>query len=175
MAALPFIAVAMMAVGTVMSAANQAQQANDAKKAADFNALIAERNAGIARQQAAQDAMLQQQDAARHIGAARAAYGASGVAVEGSPLDVLEASAASAELDRQTILYKGELRAMGYTDDATISRTQGAAAYRSGMMGAASTLLVGGAKTVSMGSGLVGGGASKGAGSPIVPSSGGFG
>lgn len=173
MAALPFVAMAMMAVGTLMSAASQAQQARDAKKAADFNASIAERNAGIARQQAAQDAMLQQRQARQQFGAATAAYGASGVTLEGSPLDVLEASAASAELDRQTILYKGELRAMGYTDDATISRVQGQSAYNYGMGQAASTLLKGAGQTYSMGRGMNVFGASK-PGAPIE-TSGGFG
>lgn len=173
MAALPVIAVAMMAVGTIMSASAQAQQARDAKKAADFNASIAERNAGIARQQAAQDAMIQQRQARQQIGTAAAGYGASGIVMEGSPLDVLEASAAAAEMDRQTILYKGELRAMGYSDDATISRVQGQSAYNAGMSQAASKLLTGAAQTYSMGASMNAFGGSK-PGAPIE-TSGGFG
>jgi hypothetical protein len=56
-----------------------------------------------------------------HLGSIRAAYGASGVTAAGSPLDVLEMSVANAERDRQQILYKGELKALGYEDTRTLS------------------------------------------------------
>lgn len=169
MAALPVIAMVMMAVGTAVSVMGQMQQGRNAKKAADYNAAIADRNAGIARQQAEQDAQAQQRQARLQQGAAVAAYGKSGVAIEGSPLDVLEQSASLAELDRQTILYRGELRAMGYADDANLSQFQGKAAMQQARSSAASTILMGGAKAA----GMYGGGSS--AGSPITPSSGGFG
>ncbi len=55
------------------------------------------------------------------LGSIRAAYGASGVTMAGSPLDVLEMSVANAERDRQQILYKGELKALGYEDTRTLS------------------------------------------------------
>lgn len=176
-AALPFIAVGMMVLGTVMSAAGAQQDGRDRKAAADFNASVADRNAGIARAQAAQDAAQQQRDARRQMGAISAGYGASGVAVEGSPLEVLASSAYQAELDRQTIIYKGELRAMGYQDESTLERFGGETALAAGDRKAASTILLGGSQAASMGSGMFGKptASSSGAGRPILASSGGFG
>lgn len=141
--------IVMMAVGTAMSAAGAMQSAQAQSSAAEFNAAQATNNAASARAQASQDAMLQSRTARQKIGAAEAAYGASGVTMEGSPLDVLESSAASAELDRQTILYKGELRAMGYANSSLLDTMQGNAATQQGYYKAGSSLLIGGANIAS--------------------------
>ncbi len=55
------------------------------------------------------------------MGAMRAAYGASGVRAEGSPLDVLAMSATNAKRDHNAILFKGELKALGYEDTKALS------------------------------------------------------
>lgn len=138
-AAIPFIALAFTVVSTI-------SQAQAAKKEANYNAAISERNAGIARDQAAADAEAQGRFARQKIGAARAAYGASGVTQEGSPIDVLAMSAANAELDRQNILYKGELRATGYQDTANLDRMRGSSAVKRGYGEAASSILTGAGK-----------------------------
>lgn len=150
MAALPIIAAAASAIGTVVSVFGAISQGQQAADAARYDAQVAERNAVIARQQAAADAQAQQRDARRRIGAARAAYGSAGVDLEGSPLDALEESAANAELDRQNILYRGRLREIGYTDQAASSRVAGSQAESAGYMRAGSALLSGGARTASM-------------------------
>jgi hypothetical protein len=132
-----------MIASTAMSVMGSIQQGKAAKAAANYNVAIANRNAGIARQQAAADAESQQRDARHKLGAMRAAYGASGITAEGSPIDVLESSAAMAELDKQNILYKGELRAMGYADEAALEKTRGNNAMNSAYMKAGSSLLTG--------------------------------
>ncbi len=129
-AALPFIAAAFNVVGALSSA-------NAERKAQNFNAAVAERNATVARSSAAADAATQDREARRRIGAARAAYGAAGVQLEGSPLDVVEDSAAQAELDKMNILYKGELQAIGQTDTASLSRSRASSATTAGIFGAA--------------------------------------
>lgn len=80
-----------------------------------YNAAVARQNAEIARQQGIAAVEAQQRDAARRIGAATAAYGASGVQMDvGSPVDVLVDSARNAELDRLTVQYNYALKALGY-------------------------------------------------------------
>jgi hypothetical protein len=138
-AALPFIAIGFQVFSALSSA-------RAARKEAEYNAAINERNAGIARDQAAADAEAQGRHARMVIGRARAGYGASGVTQEGSPIDVLAMSAANAELDRQNILYRGELRAMGYQDTAALDRSRASAATQRGLEGAASSILTGGSK-----------------------------
>jgi hypothetical protein len=75
-----------------------------------------------------------------------AGYGASGVTMEGSPMDVLEASAATAELDRQNILYGGGLRTQGYQSTAGLELMRGQNAETGSYLSAGSSLLSGAAK-----------------------------
>jgi parvulin-like peptidyl-prolyl isomerase len=136
--------------GLAMNAVGAISQGMAASKAADYNAAINARNAQIAQQQAQADAEAQQRQAYQRMGAIRAAYGASGVTPEGSPLDILANSASQAELDRQNILYKGKLRAIGYTDQSNLDAMQSDAAMTSGYIGAGSSLLTGGANIIRM-------------------------
>lgn len=139
-------AVALMAVGTLSSAAAAQRQGEAAAQAAAFNSQVAKRNATLAIQQSQQDAEAQRRLAYKKIGGAVAAYGASGVTLEGSPLDVLEESVRNAEQDRQTILYKGQLRAMGYESDAALYEFSGENARATGNETATGILLSGGAQ-----------------------------
>lgn len=127
--------VAVVAAG--MSAVSALAQGASASAAAKRNADIARRNGLIAGQQAQADADAQTRSSAQTIGRARAAYGASGVTSEGSPLDVLAASASLAELDRQNILYKGKLRAMGFEDTASADDASASNYLMQGVLGAA--------------------------------------
>lgn len=132
-AALPWIAAAFTAVSSI-------QQGQAAKKAGQYNAAVATRNAGVARSQAGADAEAQQRMAWQKRGAMRATMAMEGVAMEGSPLDVLAASAGIAELDRQNILYKGELRAMGYEDTGALDMAKGEAKAAGGYVDAGAAL-----------------------------------
>ncbi|SOD41313.1 virion core protein, T7 gp14 family [Nitrosovibrio sp. Nv4] len=158
------IAVGVVAAlaGAGMSAMGAMSQAKAQKDVALYNAQIAQRNATISRQQASRDAAAHNRNARRQIGAMRAAYGASGIAMEGSPLDVLASSAAEAKLDEMNIKYKGELKAIGFQDEATLERFSGENAMKQGRMEAASAIIGGigsainmGAKGASMGAGGV--------------------
>jgi hypothetical protein len=139
-------ATVIQAIGTafsVMGALNQGQQA---KNAADYNAAVANNNAIAARQQAEANAAAQQRKARLQLGSMRAGYGAAGVGLEGSPMDVLEQSASMAELDRQNILYGGELKAQGYESTAGLELMRGDAAVTGSYFTAGSSLLTGAAK-----------------------------
>lgn len=139
-AAIPLITTA---ITTAVSIAGQMQQAKAQSSAANYNQKVAQRNAKIALQQGDADAEAQRRKNLITLGAMRAAYGASGVTAEGSPLDVLETSATNMELDRQSILTKARLRAMGYEEDSTLSGMSSSAARSSGLTGTVGLLIAG--------------------------------
>jgi hypothetical protein len=56
---------------------------------------------------------------------------------------VLASSITNAKLDEATILYKGNLKAMGYHDSATLNNMGAATAERQGGLNAASEILTG--------------------------------
>jgi hypothetical protein len=70
--------------------------------------------ASYEKQAAAENARRPSVDAKKQIGRMRAQFGAAGVTMEGSPLDVLEESARTAELDRLTIIQGGRVQARKY-------------------------------------------------------------
>ena len=144
-------------IGTAFSAIGGIQQGKAASNAATYNAQIAERNAIIARQQAAADEQRQRRMGVLRLGAARAAYGEAGVELEGSPLDILEQSAAQEELDALTIRYKGELRGMGAESEAALNRAQAPSLLTQGYMKAGSAVLLGGAQALRYDTGRGGG------------------
>lgn len=125
------------AIGNIMAGNAEA----DAMKA---NANTARRNAEIVRKQANEDERRFRIGSAKQIGDMRANYAASGVSTaDGSALDVLADSAATAELDALTIKHQGELKAMGFEEDARADDRRAAGARLRGYVGGASALLSG--------------------------------
>lgn len=90
----------------------------------DFTAKIAERDRGIALEQMWSDIHDTTKKNIAQIGQIRTAYGTSGLSMEGSPLDVLEAAAVEQSLDVNKTLYTGEVVAAGLTDRAAQARAQ---------------------------------------------------
>lgn len=152
-AALPFI----MAAGTTIAAIGTIQAGQAAKAAASRNAAVNERSALIARQQGEAAVKQQERMNVLRLGSATAAIGASGVRMEGSPLDFLESAAQQAELDVQNIRYSTELKALGFNENAEMDRERGSQAYRNSLWSAASTSLIGGSRAYGM----------RGAGTPV--------
>lgn len=148
------------ALSGVMSAASALSSGQSQSSAAQYNAavarnnaIVAQQNAQIAADQAAADARRQRDQAIKEKGKMRAAYGASGVTVEGSPLDVLEESALNAELDALITEYNGGLRARAYQNQAvaelntaTLEDMRGEAALSGSYTSAAGSLFGGAAK-----------------------------
>jgi hypothetical protein len=111
---------------------NAKQQAAEANASLmEVRALEAERNRGIALDKAQMEVRDAKVKNRAMLGSIRAAYGASGLAMDGSPLDVIQATATEQELDVEKILYRGDVEAIGLTDQATSFRTQ-ANIYRMG-------------------------------------------
>lgn len=115
MAALgPAVAIASGLIGAIGSIA----EGNAVAQSEEYNAQIAERNKLIAdqnRKQAINTANVEAEDKRREnrrvLSSIAAAYGSSGLTLEGSPLDVLEDTATEQALDVRRIEYEGRARA----------------------------------------------------------------
>lgn len=140
-AAIPFIIAASAGVAAI----GAIQQGRAAKAASEFNAHVARENAAISREEAALFARQQDRETYLRMGAIRAAQGKSGGAMEGSVLDILGDTAAQSELEKQHILYQGELKARGFQNTATLDTFSGQQAQRSSRYRAGAELLGGAA------------------------------
>jgi len=130
-------AVAVSAFGTI-----QAGQA--AKSAAKYNAAVAEQAAKAASDKAAYDEQRHRESIRKLMSSQRALYGKSGLDMtEGSPLLVMEDTAAQGELDAMAIRYGGDIASARDRSAANLSRMQGAAAVTASYFQAGSTLLSG--------------------------------
>ena len=138
---------ALTAVSTVVSVAGALSGAKAQSNADKYNAAVARNNATIANDQAQAQLRQQQLDAYRKLGSVKASYGASGVTPDGSPEDVLADSLMQAELDANTIVYNGKLKAAGYTNSANLSESSAKNATKAGYVNAASSALLGATKT----------------------------
>ncbi|MFZ5791862.1 MAG: hypothetical protein ACOY3L_14315 [Pseudomonadota bacterium] len=123
----------LSAVGTLAQASSQAQ-------AASYNAKVAQQQATYAQQAAAENERRQRIQSRQQIGQLRANYGASGLALESSPLDILEASAMNAELDALTIRHQGAVQANDYRNQSALYRSQARSSMIGGGLTAATKL-----------------------------------
>lgn len=149
-AALPIVMIGMTLLGSMMSAQGAKQSGRAQQQAAEYNARIAENNATVSRQQAAADATLMAREARQRQGMIAAGYASAGVTPEGSPIDVLAQSAAEAQLDIETTKYKGEVRAIGYQNEANLQRFAGRNAMAQAKARSSEILIGGVTKGLSM-------------------------
>lgn len=133
------------AAASVVSAAGSVIEGIGSQRAANYNARIADQNAQIAGMQAASEEGRQRNEAARLAGEQRAAYGASGVTMEGSPMTAMRDSAVQAEMDALSIRYQGAMKSRAYREEAAQQRYAGRQARFAGFVGAATKLLAPGA------------------------------
>lgn len=133
--------------GTAMSAVGQVQAGQEQKKWSEYNAAVAARDAEASKQAAGYEAGQKRKETERLLGRQRALYGKAGVTFEGSPLELMEETAAAGELDAMMIEREGKLRGSRYMEEAQLSRMKGRGAARAGMWGAGSSLLTGGAQS----------------------------
>lgn len=142
-------------VSGVVSAIGAIQQANAAADAADYEAAVKERNRRAILAQTDTETEDKRRDNRRQIAAIRTAYGASGLALEGSPLDVLEDTMIEQETEVERVRYSGKMKAMGYGEEATLARMRADSARSAGAIGAASAIIggVSGAAKIGMSGG----------------------
>ena len=140
------LATAFSIGGTVIGAYGAMQAGAAGEAAGEYNARIADRDAAVADQNrqlnltqtriAADD---KRRENRRVMASIRANYGASGLSLAGSPLDVLADTAVEQELDVQRVEYEGRVRGregalqmLGLGEDAALSRLEGASARTRG-------------------------------------------
>jgi hypothetical protein len=140
---------AITAIGAGASAYGQVQQGHDQARMAAYNAKLAERNAKIAKENATYEARQKRKETARLIGKQRALYSKSGVTMEGSPLDVLQETAAQGEMDALMIERGYAQQGAAYTSQAQLARMRAAGYKRQGYWGAGRTLLTSGGRIIS--------------------------
>lgn len=133
----------VVGAGALMSYYGQQQQAEASKKAGELNAQSAEENAAISMRRAQEDARQFMIGFRKDTAQNRAQVGASGIQLEGSPLEVLQDNAASAERDYQNIIAGGTANRDAYYRSAKISRATGQAQSDAAQTGAAASLLQG--------------------------------
>lgn len=157
MAFLPVLAAVASVASGAIGAIGAIQSANSAKASANYNAKVQENNAKVAERnrtmaldQSESEAGQKNREVRRTLSTIRTQYGKSGLDMAGSALDVLEDSAIEGAQDVQTIRYQGNLRAQGYSDEATaqrngaeLSRMNAASQGSAGILNAASSLIGG--------------------------------
>ena len=138
----------MMMASTAVTAYSAYHQGQVENANAKYASQVADRNAAIAAQQGAAAQAQQKRDMRLRLGAASAAYGASGVdPTSGTPLDVFSNSVGQGTLDNLTIGYDYKLRGMGYQGTSAMDKVAGSQASTSGVLGALGTGLSGASKT----------------------------
>ena len=146
-AVLGIAALATSAVGTGISVYGQMQQASAQKRMANYNAKVAENEAIRVQQEGQEERDRQRREHRRLIGRQRTQIAKSGLQETGSPLAVLAENAGMLELQAQDQRRATNARAQQLRTQGQITRAQGNAAYKAGMIGAGSTLFRGLAST----------------------------
>jgi hypothetical protein len=141
------ISMMMMAMGasSLISASGSLQEGQASEGAAAYNAAVARQSAQASVDKAAYDEEMHRERVRKLISSQRAAYGASGVDIEGSPLLLLEDTAAQGEMDALAIRYGGEVEASQKRSQAELYELQGKNAKKASYYKAGSSLLSGGA------------------------------
>lgn len=114
-----------------------------AQQQAEYSAQVAEAEAQQAREAAAFDEGQRRTRARFALADQRQRFLASGIDLEGSPLEVLAFNAGQYELDALTARYEGAVRAQSLTTEAAARRYQGRVARTQARAGAGLALLQG--------------------------------
>lgn len=109
--AVPVIAAAAVVIGAGISMYGSIQQGKAAEEAGRAQKNINEQNAMQIEKQGKDEEKLLRQNSRKQLGDMRTDYGASGVTLEGSPLDWMVDSAMAAERDALNIRYTTQDRA----------------------------------------------------------------
>lgn len=150
-------------VSTVLGGIGQISQSRSQARTLEYNAAIASRDAEQARLIAAADERRIRRENLRLMGSAAARRGGSGVAFEGTVLDVFADEAAEAELRALDARYGGLLEARQLEQQSGLFRAEARNRRREGTFAAVGTILGGGLDLA--GRSLLGGGRSLGSGS----------
>lgn len=140
----PFTLTAILGFGgKLVSSFGQIEQGKAEMEAARYNARVSMQQAGQIREKSKLDASFTRDQGIKQIGEMRANYAASGIAMEGSALDVLSESARLIKRDELTVRYEGELNARAREADAKRIMIEGKNARNARNVSAGSSFLGG--------------------------------
>ena len=128
-----------------LSAASTYAQAQAQAQAYEASARAAEQQAQAQRKKGEYQAGVIRDKGQSVLSTQRARYGASGVAMTGTPLEVALSTTRDVEMDALMARYNAEVDARRSEGQASIYRSQASAASRAGTIGAVGTLLTGAA------------------------------
>lgn len=127
-----WVVLAMLLAGTAATAYGQYQTGRTQKKIYEYNAAMARREAEIEEQRLKREKI-------SLASKMRAGYSKAGIQMTGTPLEVMDRAAKDIESDIALTRWKGEVESGLYS-------WKGRVAERSGIWGAGTTLLTGGAQ-----------------------------
>lgn len=152
-----FLPAILSVVSGAISAVGAIQSANAQAAAAEYNAKVDERNARTANQDrinAVKTAQIEAEDKRREnrrtLASINAAYGATGLEMSGTPLDVLQDSAIELALDERRVESEGYARnreggikMQAFREDAVLRRMEAKSARAGGIISAFGYLIGG--------------------------------
>lgn len=130
-------------IGGVIGAMGSLQEANATASAADYNKEVANRNRAATLEQTESAIADKRLENRRQMATLRASYGASGLELDGSPLDVLEDTATEQAYDVAKIRYQGRMKAEGYREQAALFKLESKSAKTAGYISAGAQLISG--------------------------------
>lgn len=134
----------IMAIGAVLGAASSIMSGVMQANAQEAQAAVYERQAEIEADKGRYEAGMEQDRVKKMVGENRAAALASGLALSGSPADVILDNTTEGEMDVQAIKYGAEIKSSNYKMQAGIARMRAGQAMAGGVIGALSPLIRGG-------------------------------
>lgn len=135
------MAMLLTIAGGVISAAGSIAQANAQSAAADYNAAVSKRNEIAVTSQTLVAIEDEQKQHRKTLGAMRAAYGANGLEMTGTPLDVMSDTVAEQTYDIEKQKYVGKMKALGYSEQGALSALESKTSKTAGRLGAATAIL----------------------------------
>jgi hypothetical protein len=135
------LAMGLTAGGGILRSYGTLQEGYANASAAEYNANLAEQSAEVELARGIEIERRVRVQGRKALGDMRANYSASGVTMEGSPLEVLEESAANAELDALNVKYESESKAAMLRNEAGLERYKAKQYRRGAKIGAAAGLL----------------------------------
>ena len=142
--AIPYI----MAAAAVVSAVGAIKSGQDQSAAMEYNARLEQEKAQAAQQQASAQAAIVDQANRRKLGQTAAAYGAAGVEMQGTPLEVMSDQATTGEMNRQLTLYAGTINSNMAMGQSALDSAQASMVQSSSYLSGASSLLGGAGKAM---------------------------
>lgn len=135
--------IGLQLAGTAVSAFGQISQGNTAAEMGKLQNQAYQQQAKSVETASAFEQLQTRRKQELAEGNARAQVGASGVAVEGSPTEVLTANAGQGELDIQAIMFGSKVKSNQLLTQGNIAEYSGGKAQQAGYIAGASTLLTG--------------------------------